>query len=98
MNHASLVSQDWQLILDRFGGAAAIESSARRAKAFLRAREIPNAVALLRLILAYRLGPGGLRSPAAWASAIGLVEIPNGGLPQRLRQPDIGDLDKPDRT
>src|SRR6266567_1863522 len=86
MNHASLVSQDWQLILDRFGGAAAIESSARRAKAFLRAREIPNAVALLRLILAYCLGPGGLRSTAAWASAIGLVEISNVGLLQRLRR------------
>jgi len=86
MNHASLVSQDWQLILDRFGGAAAIESSARRAKVFLRAREIPNAVALLRLILAYCLGPGGLRSTAAWASAIGLVEISNVGLLQRLRR------------
>src|SRR5712691_8829553 len=86
MNHASLVSQDWQLILDRFGGAAAIESSARRAKAFMRARVIANAVALLRLILAYCLGPGGLRSTAAWASAIGLVEISNVGLLQRLRR------------
>src|SRR5216683_6459885 len=86
MNHAPLFSQDWQLILDRLGGAAAIESSARRAKAFLRAREIPNAVALLRLILAYCLGPGGLRSTAAWASAIGLVEISNVGLLQRLRR------------
>src|SRR5207302_4516531 len=86
MNHAALVSQDWQLILDRLGGAESIESSARRAKAFLRPREIPNAVALLRLILAYCLGPGGLRSTAAWASAIGLVEISNVGLLQRLRR------------
>src|SRR5207248_1924739 len=50
MNHTPLASQDWQLILDRLGGAEAIESSARRAKAFLRAREIPNAAALLRRI------------------------------------------------
>jgi len=86
MNHTPLVSQDWQLILDRLGGAESIESSARRAKAFLRAREIPNAAALLRLILAYCLGPGGLRSTAAWASAIGLVDISNVGLLQRLRR------------
>src|SRR5438105_4147442 len=86
MNHPRLASQDWQLILDRLGGAEAIESSARRARAFLRAREIPNAVALLRLILAYCLGPGGLRSTAAWASAIGLVDISNVGLLQRLRR------------
>src|SRR5205814_9886657 len=86
MDHAPLVSQDWQLILDRLGGAEAIESSARRAKAFLRAREIPDAAALLRLVLAYCLGPGGLRSTAAWASAIGLVEISNVGLLQRLRR------------
>ena len=86
MNHATLVSPDWELILDRLGGAEAIESSARRTKAFLRAREIPNAVALLRLILAYCLGPGGLRSTAAWASAIGLVDISNVGLLQRLRR------------
>src|SRR5207302_11406115 len=32
------------------------------------------------------LGPGGLRSTAAWASAIGLVEISNVGLLQRLRR------------
>ena len=86
MIHTSLANQDWQLIVDRLGGAAAIESSARRARAFLRAREIPNAVALLRLILAYCLGPGGLRSTAAWASASGLVEISNVGLLQRLRR------------
>jgi hypothetical protein len=86
MDHPPLVSRDWRLILDRLGGAAVIESSARQAKAFLRAREIPNAVALLRLVLAYCLGPGGLRSTAAWASAIGLVDISNVGLLQRLRR------------
>jgi hypothetical protein len=82
----ALSSQDWQLIVARLGGAAAIESSARQAKAFLRPRVIGNAVDLLRLILAYCLGPGGLRTTAAWASAVGLAEISNVGLLQRLRR------------
>jgi hypothetical protein len=86
MIHAPLLNQDWQLIVDRLGGAERIESSARRTKAFLRARVVSNAVDLLRLILAYCLGQGGLRSTAAWASAIGLVDISNVGLLQRLRR------------
>src|SRR5713101_618774 len=84
MIHAPLLNQDWQLIVARLGGVAAIETSAREAKAFLRARVISNAVDLLRLILAYCLGQGGLRSTAAWASAIGLVDISNVALLQRL--------------
>lgn len=86
MIQAQFSEQDWQAIVARLGGAAAIESSARGAKAFLRARVIANPVDLLRLILAYCLGPGGLRSTAAWASAIGLAEISNVGLLQRLRR------------
>src|SRR5260370_35508499 len=86
MIHAPLLNQDWQLIVDRLGGGERIEGSGRRTKAFLRARVVSNAVDLLRLILAYCLGPGGLRSTAAWASAIGLVDISNVGLLQRLRR------------
>jgi Transposase DDE domain len=86
MIQPSLANQDWQLIVDRLGGAEAIESGARQAKAFLRARMIGNAVDLLRLVLAYCLGQGGLRSTAAWASAIGLVDISNVALLQRLRR------------
>jgi hypothetical protein len=67
-------------------GVAAIETPAREAKAFLRARVIGNAVDLLRLILAYCLGQGGLRSTAAWAGAIGLVDISNVALLQRVRR------------
>jgi hypothetical protein len=78
--------QDWRAIIDRLGGAERIESSARQAKAFLRPRVIANAADLLRLILAYCLGPGGLRSTAAWASAIGLADISNVALLQRLRR------------
>src|SRR6476620_9300229 len=86
MRHESLVTRDWQHVVQRLGGGAAIEASAREAKAFLRAREVASAVDLLRMILAYCLGERGLRSTAAWAAAIGLVDISNVSLLYRLRQ------------
>jgi hypothetical protein len=52
----------------------------------LRARVVDSAVALLRLVLAYCLGDGGLRSTAAWAASIGLVDISNVAVLYRLRQ------------
>jgi len=86
MNDESLLDRDWGNIVARLGGAAGLESSARLAKAFLRARAVDNAADLLRMILAYCLGKRGLRSTAAWASAIGLVDISNVALLYRLRQ------------
>ena len=68
------------------GGATTLEQSARDTKAFLRARAIATAVDLLRLILAYCLGDRGLRSTAAWATAIGLANLSNVALLQRLRR------------
>jgi hypothetical protein len=85
MNHVQLLTADWQVVVDRLGGAAAIGASARQTKAFLRARGIANAVDLLRLVLAYCLGQRGLRSTAAWASAIGLADISNVAVLYRLR-------------
>lgn len=85
MNRAQLFAQDWQVVVDRLGGAAAIEADARRTKAFLRARGIANALVLLQLILAYCLGQRGLRSTAAWASASGLADISNVAVLYRLR-------------
>lgn len=72
--------------MDRLGGATALEASARETKAFVRARVIETAVDLLRLVLAYCLGERGLRSTAAWATSIGLVDISNVALLYRLRQ------------
>lgn len=86
MAHDSLSNDDWQGIVERLGGAASLDATARQHKAFLRPREIRTAVDLLRMILAYCLGNGGLRSTAAWATAIGLVDISNVGLLYRLRQ------------
>jgi hypothetical protein len=86
MTHESLLNRDWQSLVDRLGGAEALAISARDNKAFLRARVVATAADLLRLILAYCLGERGLRSTAAWATAIGLVDISNVALLYRLRQ------------
>ena len=86
MTPESLVNQDWNRVVARLGGAAALKASARETKAFLRPRGIDNAVDLLRLILAYCLGERGLRLTAARAASVGLVDISNVALLYRLRQ------------
>src|ERR1700730_6064707 len=86
MIHESLVDRDWQRVVDRLGGAVALEASARETKAFLRARVIGSAVDLLRMVLAYCLSRRGLRSTAAWATSIGLVDVSSVALLYRLRQ------------
>src|SRR5436190_2449683 len=86
MGHESLVNEDWTNVVVRLGGAETLNITARETKAFLRPREITNAVDLLRLILAYCLGERGLRSTAAWATSVGLVDISSVALLYRLRQ------------
>lgn len=86
MTHESLVNEDWQSVVAQLGGATALNESARETKAFLRPREIKDAVDLLRMILAYCLGERGLRLTAAWATSVGLVDISGVGLLYRLRQ------------
>jgi len=86
MRHESLVNEDWTNVVARLGGADVLNATARETKAFLRPREITNAVDLLRLILAYCLGERGLRLTAAWAASVGLVDISNVAVLYRLRQ------------
>jgi hypothetical protein len=86
MTHESLLSRDWQGVVERLGGAESLEASARETKAFLRARVLENAITLLRFILAYCLGERGLRSTTAWATSIGLADISDVALLYRLRQ------------
>src|SRR5213596_226412 len=52
----------------------------------MRPRGVATALDLLRLLLSYCLGDQGLRSTAAWASAIGLADISNVAVLYRLRQ------------
>src|SRR5271154_3779989 len=86
MTGEALTNRDWESVVERLGGAKALETSARATGAFVRARVIESAVDLLRMILAYCLGARGLRSTAAWATSIGLVDISNEALLYRLRQ------------
>ena len=86
MRHESLLNEDWARVVARLGGAEALNISARETKAFVRPREIRNAVDLLRLILAYCLGERGLRLTAAWATSVGLVDISSVAVWYRLRQ------------
>lgn len=86
MTHESLRARDWHEIVDRLGGAAALETSARETGAFRRGRVIQTAVVLLRMILAYCLGKRGLRSTTLWATSVGLVDISNVALLYRLRR------------
>lgn len=86
MIHESLTGRDWQAVVDRLGGSAALTASARETKAFVRPRAIGSAVDLLRMVLAYCLNHGGLRSTTAWAASIGFVDVSNVALLYRLRQ------------
>jgi hypothetical protein len=86
MTHVSLLNRDWELVVERLGGAEALETSARETKALVRARVVDSAANLLRLVLAYCLGDQGLRSTAAWAASVDLIDISNVGLLYRLRR------------
>lgn len=85
MNRTSLLSEDWNEVVTRLGGSEALTASARETKAFLRPRGIRSAVDLLRMVLAYAVGHGGFRSTAGWAAAMGLADISDVALRQRLR-------------
>src|SRR3954454_12965686 len=86
MIHASsLVTDDWDAIVARLGGAEALETGARLTGAFLRPRKIRSAVDLLRFTLAYCLGEMGLRLTAAGGAALGLADVSNVALLGRLR-------------
>src|SRR6201990_555925 len=86
MTHESLLNEDWARVVVRLGGAEQLQVSARETRAFVRRREIPDAVTLLRLMLAYCLGERGLRSTDAWAASVGLAELSSVALFYRLRR------------
>ena len=86
MAHDSLANQDWQTLVERLGGAAHVEQTARTTKAFVRPREITTPLDLLRLILTYCLSGKGLRATAAWAATVDLADVSNPALLYRLRQ------------
>jgi hypothetical protein len=85
MTHDLTNDVDWQELVERFGGAAALTVSAREHKAFLRARGVKDAPTLLRLALMY--GPGGLslRGAAAAAALGGIAVLSDVALLGRLQ-------------
>jgi DDE family transposase len=85
MTRESLLNEDWTKTVAQLGGAEVLKTTARETRAFLRGRGIATAVDLLRLILAYCLSGRGLRSTAAWAAAVGLADISNVAMLNRLR-------------
>jgi hypothetical protein len=63
-----------------------LDESARRTKALVRCRNVPDAAALMRMALAYAVSDLSLKDVAAWASAMELAEITGPGLFYRLRE------------
>ena len=79
-------TKDFSSILAWLGGADRLEAEARETGAYQRAREVKCAVDMLRIVLAYCLGPDGLRLTAAWAEAMGLASISNVAVLKRVRR------------
>jgi Transposase DDE domain len=84
--HDSHLTKDWDATIAKLGGAAVLDASARETKAFQRPRGVPDAISLLRLVLAYCLGHHGLRLTAAWAATANIANISNVALHNRLRK------------
>lgn len=70
------------------------EATARLRGAFLRPREVKSATALFRLAMAYGGCGMSLRETCAWAAAVGLADLANPSLLERLCKaaPWLGDI------
>lgn len=81
-----LDSTELSPVIERMGGAAALASSARKHKAFVRPRGVRSAVDLLRLAFMY--GPGGysLRTLAAMAAADNIADVSDVAVLERLKR------------
>ena len=86
MNSDSLLPHGWPRVVERLGGAVRLSDIARETTAFQRPHAVRDAVSLLRLVLAYCLGSGGLRATAAWAAATDLADLSN---PALLKRPGL---------
>lgn len=80
----SLHGEQWEYVRTLL--PADLDDSARRTKALVRCRNVPDASALIRMTLAYAVSDLSLKDVAAWASAMDLAEITGPGLFYRLRE------------
>jgi hypothetical protein len=85
MTYEALLTEDWDHVVERLGGASGVDFLARQNGALRRCRGIKTAADLLRIILSYCLGKRGLRATTAWAATTGLMDISNVALLRRLR-------------
>ena len=82
-NSSKRYANDWSSALAEIGELVAIDETARKFKAFLRARGVKSASDLLRLALVYAIG-NSLRGSSAWAQASALAEVSGPALHRRL--------------
>src|SRR5882724_11844534 len=84
----------WPEVSTHFPAGFDVEATARARGAFTRAREIKNAMTLLRLALAYGGLGMSLRETCTWAEASGLASLSDPSLLERLCKaaPWLGDL------
>ena len=87
MSVESLHDHQWEYVQTLL--PSDIEVTARETKALLRCRNVPNAVALLRMALAYAVSDLSLKDVAAWATSLELAEITGPGLFYRLREAEV---------
>jgi hypothetical protein len=66
-----------------------IEESARSCGALRRARNVPDAAALLRVALAYAVSDASLKDTAAWACAAEVARISGPALFYRMRESEV---------
>jgi hypothetical protein len=84
MQTSSLHEDDWEYVRTLL--PADLEESARRTRALVRCRNIPDAASFLRMALAYAVSDLSLKDVAAWASALQVAQISGPGLFYRLRE------------
>jgi hypothetical protein len=80
-----LEDSHWSALLGRLSTGIDVGGSARATGAFVRARGVPSAEALLRLALIYGATDLSLRGTAAWAEAAGMARLSDVALLGRLQ-------------
>lgn len=78
-----LYANDWSSALAEIGEVVPIDETARKFRAFVRARGVKSASDLLRLALVYAIG-NSLRGSSAWAQASAIAEVSSPALHRRL--------------
>jgi hypothetical protein len=84
----------WEQLQEHLPPGFDLEQTARARRAFVRPREVKDVATLLQLAMAYGGCGMSLREVCAWAAAIGLAELQNPSLIDRLcnAAPWLGDI------